>query len=243
MQELRSDIKSDRFHQFQVENQKKLSQFISKQTQLLASTGGAAPPGLRPRPPSFEAYRHSQVSSKFRRRAIEKASLQADNQPVYDFDPADQEEEENLALSPGSGNEGEAQTEAPGQALRRMSSRRISTSLSLSRKTGVRNTILELFRQKSLESSGDKVNAHTVITEDMVPSKESGKPHHLIKPNGPISKDVLWRHRALKSGALKSVSAPSGGILAKSPVPELTSRHRKKIVRASSELPDIQESD
>ena len=295
LQELCSEFKTNRFHQFQRENQKKLSQFIQTQTQTQQTplhavstpappapapppagpaTATGAPSPIRrpvrgktqptaggrvlqapPRPPHMGHNSH--MSHKFRRRVVEKATLKANNQPLYDYDPdEDFEEEEDhyfpVDMSPGlcDGNNDDDDDDddddndnfdeendnehtdkdtnataadsqrVRGQSiamtsrqvsllLRRKSSRRTSSmGLHSPRRTDIRQTLLELFRTGANKPGAGNSN-HRNSTLGASPlsdkNKHNGrdKTRHVLKPNGPISKDVVWRQRALASGGLR----------------------------------------
>lgn len=251
----------NRFHQFQLENQKKLSQYIQTQTNLLATTvspcsrsSSGADRALRvsseavnppvkvllvPRPPSFNS---PGVSNKFRRRCEEKAFLKAKNMPLYDYDPEDLEEEGRFGLSLGEGCEDEREDEGGDEyidiaidqtgragenrkksSIAPMTSRQVSMHLrrksshrqtirgdprQTSRRTDLRQTLLELFKARAEKAGNPHDSMCTVVTAAVLDKKkvldrDNDKTRYVLKPNGPISKDVVWRERALMSGGLR----------------------------------------
>ena len=102
-QKLTEEFKHNRFHQFQIENKKKLNEFINKK---LAPDTAARNPGttsvdaphkvLTAHPPSPDVLRSSHVSTRFRRRQEEKDMLKQSNKPLYDYDPNDSDDDDDL---------------------------------------------------------------------------------------------------------------------------------------------------
>ena len=156
---------------------------------------------LRPCPPSEDALRERACLSKFRRRAQEKALLKSNNKDLYDYDPDDFIDDH------------ESEDDSPAASRRRnemVSSRQLSIRLRQNsgllsprnledrRKTEIRNTILELLRKKSKRSS---VRSSTSI-DDILDKRnqivrQGEQSQYFVKPNGPMSTNVLWRQRVL----------------------------------------------
>lgn len=262
-QKLCAEFKYSRFHQFQLENQKKLRHYMSTKLTCQAPEGTATT-DLTPSPPPMNTYRSNIVSGRFRRRLEEKEFLKAQNKPMYDFDPEDSDEERDLCAMmqqqameedendddqelPGSGSEDSAaeQTAIMGRRrksqsvtsrqisihLRRLSSQRSSAhgvlNLREHRKTAIRSTVLELFKNRTIDvGTAGGAPPHGVeaarssidLTDrnnEFVRASASAK---FMKPNGPISSDVLWRQRALCGSKKAKLSSSTVALASSSPI-------------------------
>ena len=230
---MQSEFKTNRFHQFQRDNQRKLSAYIKKQNTL--QTQVSTPEDTR------DSYRHSKVTHNFRRRAQEKAHLQANNKPIYDYNPEEFESDQDLFESINGGGlvdggvGGREEEEGAHRLamtsrqisvhLRHISTLRTSTSSALrstrsTRKTEVRQTLLDMFQKQnearsgSGETTGDGCDVVMDKRNEFVRGNE--RERRLIKPNGPISKDILWRQRVLGSGSGGRLKSTVVGILSTS---------------------------
>ena len=225
------EFKKKRFHNFQSENQKKLLKYINKQTNLqegicngkdVDSEGSPCSSGkvLLPHPPSYDNYMSKIAVQRLRHRLGEKTARKLKNLPVYDYNPEDGEnsDENEFEMKPMEEQLDDGLQRRPefsmmssreiNKHLRRLSFQRNTKSISGKVATGVRGTVLAAFSEKAKKVQQRDTFAIGKSSIENKPQQHEldGKFKNIVKPNGPKSKDDVWRKRCLQGAGIDNVS-------------------------------------